>query len=178
MVDPVAKAEKKAAKDRAKNRIIGEEEEKSAQDILMGNLPMVIVVCVLFSLIPVAWTYYGQVGAKNSQQAWTDYGDASTKTLKEAGFEKLLEAHGDTTAAPYIKIKWAAKLYDTGEKANVEKARDLLKQVKRDHSNLDLVSSLLDERIAKIEAELASERAVWVPAKPKADVAPTGSAGP
>jgi len=174
---PAPKKEKEPAPEAKKGARIGEEEEKSAQDLLFDNLPLVIVVCVIFSLIPVAWTYYGQVSAEDSQQAWTDYGDARKKTLAEAEYERLVGEHAETTAAPYLKISWAAKLYESGEKAKVERARDLLKEVKRDYSHLDLVAELVEPQIKKIEAELASPRAHWAPATStgKAGTAPTSS---
>ena len=174
---PAPKKEKEPVAEAKKGARIGEEEEKSAQDLLFDNLPMVVVVCVIFSLIPVWWTYNSQVSMEDSQQAWTDYGDARTKSLAEAEFGRLVGEHADTTAAPYLKISWASKLYETGEKAKVESARDLLKEVKRDYSHLDLVADLVEPQIKKIEAELASPRAHWAPPTSvgKAGTAPTSS---
>ena len=173
---PAKKAPEEKAKEKERAARIGEEEEKTAQELLFENLPMVIVVCLIFSLIPVWWVYHGQTSTENRQQAWTDYGDARKKDLAQADFERLVKEHQGTTAAPYLKIEWAAKLYETGERAKVEQALKLWREIKRDHSDLPLVNTLFEERIKTVEAELNDPRAVWAPAGVPASAGSTAPA--
>ena len=58
-------------------------------------------------------------------------------------YGELYAKHKATDASPYIQIAWAAKLYETGKRANVEQARDVLKRVLQEHGKLDLVQRLV-----------------------------------
>jgi outer membrane biosynthesis protein TonB len=168
----------KKAEEGDRARRIGEEEEKTSQEIFMENLPTIIVVAVLFALIPIWWTSHKRTTLENSQQAWEDLGQARDQPLGKAKFESLAKRHQGTSAAPYIKVSWASKLYETGEKAKVQRAVDLYKEILTEYGHVPLIKRLVPDLVKTIEAELVDARAHWVEPTATPEKDPLGTAPP
>ncbi|MCX7702415.1 MAG: hypothetical protein N2039_16200, partial [Gemmataceae bacterium] len=123
-------------------------------------------VAVLVLILIVAWRYYREVAAKNRAAAWKQLELAASASDLEA----IIEAHRGTAVARMAKAQLARLLLNEGlnqlgsdlqrSKAieNVERARDLYRELAEDARDDDLI-----RREALLAAGKAEESLVGVP---------------
>jgi hypothetical protein len=162
----LAKTKKKREAEAAKTQKRdgdGEEPEKTARDIFVENMPAILIIALLAAAAFVWWSNDERGRKTRSDQAWTDLGTIKVEVKEgDEGFADLAETHKGSTADPYIRIAWASRLYESGEKDKVERARDLLEQVLQENPRIQFLQTLLPAQIKKIDAELADPNVPWV----------------
>lgn len=144
-------------------------DERSPQDIILENLPVIVVVLLVAMGLTALAVHRGNTQRAVSDTAWTALGEvkANSDSTPE-DFQKLFREHEQTSAAPYIQLAWASKLYATGEKEKVEQARDLLKQLLQRNGDLPLIRDAVPGQLEKIEAELSDASIPWAAAAAQA----------
>jgi len=156
---------KSVAKKRGKPGEPDADEPKSAQDIFVENLPTIVVIALIFIAVPLIWTYQSTETRTQSERAWIELQELKSEVREgDEGFEALARRHKGSTADPYIRMTWASRLYESGEQAKVQQARDIYQKVFEEcGAEIELIRNVLPQQIKKIEAELQNPSTPWRP---------------
>jgi hypothetical protein len=130
------------------------------QNAVFGVIVVILVVGVLG-----VWQH-----ERTEQQESLAWGElVKTKNLDVDKMKAVLDKYEGTDAHPFLVLAYCSKLYDRGEKADLEQAKTLLERVRDEVSGNKVVGGVIDEQLKGIRAELGD-------AKQWADTAPIGSA--
>lgn len=153
--------------------------EGSPLELLRQNASTMVAILVAVVALAVLLTWRSGQSQQRELEAWGKLAELRKQmpTIVD-GFPEAAEKYEGTDAEPFIRMGWAARLYETGERAKVERALELMKQVEAQHRNHPLFGAGLSEQVKKVEAELASPRCHLVTVQTPAQVEKDGPAAP
>lgn len=106
-------------------------------------------------------------------RAWEELTNLrSSKSSGTDGFSELAARYKGTSADPFIRIAWAARLYEGGKKDQVTEAKELLEQVLREHPSNPFVRENVPATLKRYEEELKDPKVHWAPATTTAAAGP------
>ncbi len=127
------------------------------------NVVFAVVVLVLTIGVLTVWQH--QRSEEQDAAGWAELAKVrDTDVEKLEGIAKKFEG---TNAHPYLVLALASKLYDKGEKADLEKAKSLLERARDEVSGNKIVNELIEDQLKGVRAELGDAR-FW-------NTAPVGS---
>lgn len=153
-----------------------DELEGGPLDLLRQNAGTMVAILVAVVALAVLLSYRSGQAHRFELQGWQKLAELRKQQPGVVdGFPEAARTYEGTEAEPFIRTAWAARLYESGERAKVERALELFKQVLKEHPRHPLFGQVLPEQVAKIEAELASPRAHLIKL-PGTESGQTGSA--
>jgi hypothetical protein len=112
-------------------------------------------------------------------RAWEELTNLrQSKSSGTDGFSELAARYKGTSADPFIRIAWAARLYEGGKKDQVTEAKELLEQVVREHPGNPFVRDNVPLTLKKYEEELKDPKVHWAPATTTAAAGPPSPEAP
>jgi predicted negative regulator of RcsB-dependent stress response len=117
---------------------------------------VVFAVVVLILTIGVLSVWQHQRSQEQDDAAWAELG--KTKDGDADKLEPVVKKFEGTNAHPFLVLALASKLYDKGEKADLEKAKALLERARDEVSGNKLMNELIDDQLKGIRAELGDNR--------------------
>jgi predicted negative regulator of RcsB-dependent stress response len=128
------------------------------------NVVFAVVVLVLTVGVLSVWQH--QRTQEQDDAAWSELG--KTKDHDAEKLEPIVKKFEGTNAHPYLVLALTSKLYERGEKADLEKAKALLERTRDEVSGNKLMNELVDEQLKGVRAELGDAK-LW------SGTAPVGS---
>lgn len=144
----------------------------AGKDALKDHLSTVAMAVVIVAALVMVVVLQLRKDSHFNDEAWT----ALSKLRESAGtsadgFEELAQKYRGSDADPFIRLAWAARLYEGGRRDEVEHAKSLLEQVQRENQGNAFLRERVAAQLTAITAELGDPRAQL------AAVASTGAAG-
>ena len=119
-----------------------------------------------------------QQASSEMNQAWSALSELRQKSQTSTdGYEELITKYRGSDADPFIRLTYAARLYEAGSREEVEKARAQLEAVLQEHKGNGFLVERVTQQLARIKLELEDPRAKLA-AKPAADPADVNTATP
>ncbi len=166
--DPKQAPQRKKLGGAAEQSLLSEEVVQKYLKLLQDYQNVVFAALVVVLLAGGLTVYLRQKSAENEDRAWAAYSKASATSTKVEDLEKDLNEFEGTGAHPLLGMALAAKLYEKGEKADLEKAQRVLSQIESEVRGNALLSDLVRHQLAGIQKELADPN-LW------SGTAPVGS---
>lgn len=142
-------------------------EDTNPLDVLKDNAGMMLAVLVVLLALAALVVYQSGQNQAATDEAWWALAKYKSENPKGTeGLEELLKTHGESPAGVQIRLTYAARLYETGVRADVEKAKELFAEAKARSKENPLLQRALEEQLVKVEAELTAQPS------PLLDVAP------
>ena len=119
---------------------------------------VVFAVVVLILTVGVLGVWQHQRGQEVEDAAWAELAKA-----KESDADKLeatVKKFEGTSAHPFLVLALTGKLYEKGEKADLEKAKALLERAQEEASGNKLVLDVIADQLKGVKAELGDAR-LW-----------------
>ena len=113
------------------------------------NVVFAVVVLVLTVGVLSVWQH--QRAQEQEDAAWGALADVKGKELDK--LKPVVEKYEGTAAHPFLVLAYTGKLYDRGEKADLDEARKLLERARGEASN-KLLSDLIEGQLKGIKREL------------------------
>ncbi|MCA8925267.1 MAG: hypothetical protein KDD82_25885 [Planctomycetes bacterium] len=133
-------------------------EDTSPLDVLRDNAGMMIAVLVALVAFAALVVYQsGQNQVANDEAWWALAEQQRAHPQGTEGFDELLKKHGDSPAGTQIRLTYASRLYETGVRADVEKAKQLFIEAKASSKDSELLQRALTEQIESIQKELEAQ---------------------
>lgn len=155
----------KAAKPAGKTPLGGKGAEPApgaaaGKDALRDHLSTIAMAVVIVAALIMVVVLQVRKDSKFNDEAWTRLSDVRQKSGTGVdGFAELAQKYRGSDADPFIRLAWAARLYEGGRRDQVEEAKALLEQVQREHHGNAFLRDRVAEQLTKITAELTDPRA-------------------
>jgi hypothetical protein len=117
---------------------------------------VVFAVVVLILTVGVLSVWHHQRSQEQEDAAWLELGKA--REAEADKLEPLVKRFEGTNAHPFLVLALASKLYDKGEKADLEKAKALLERAQEEVAGNRLVSDIVADQLKGVKAELGDAR--------------------
>lgn len=167
-------APKPGAKAGAKAKAEGE----AGADALREHLSTVALVAVIAAALTLVIVFQVRKGRQFDAAAWTALAELRQRSLiGTEGFAELAAKYRGSEADPFIRLTWAARLYEAGGRDQVREAKELLEQILREHPDNEFLRERVTVALKNVEAELADPRA-QLAATPTTPATPSESSTP
>ncbi|MEZ0229197.1 MAG: hypothetical protein ACAI25_11280 [Planctomycetota bacterium] len=120
------------------------------------NVVFAVVVLVLTIGVLSVWQH--QRSQEQDDAAWAELGKG--REMDADKLEPVVKKFEGTNAHPYLVLALASKLYDRGEKADLEKAKALLERARDSVSGNKLMNDIIEDQLKGVRAELGDAR-LW-----------------
>jgi len=153
--------------------------QRSPVDLVREHQSTIVVVLALVVAALAVVMIKKKQHADLDGRAWEELTNLrSSKSAGTDGFSELAARYKGTSADPFIRIAWAARLYEGGRKDQVTEAKELLEQVVRENPNNPFVRDNVPLTLKRYEEELKDPKAHWAPATPAAPAGPGSPEAP
>lgn len=159
MIPPMAKQQPKrlgspAPADEGKANEIVDKYIKLLRDY--QNVVFAVVVLVLTVGVLSVWQHQRSQEAEDA--AWADLG--RTKDNDADKLEAVVKKYEGTNAHAYLVLALTSKLYERGQKADLEKAKALLERARDEVAGNKIMNELIDDQLKGIKGELGDAK-LW-----------------
>ena len=127
------------------------------------NVVFAVVVLVLTIGVLAVWSH--QRSQEQEDAAWAELG--KTRDLDLEKLKPLLSKFEGTDAHAFLVLAYTGKLYEHGEKADLEQAKSLLEHARDEIGGNKIMSEVVEEQLKGVKGELADAK-LW-------NTAPVGS---
>lgn len=138
---------------------------KDYQNVVFGAIVAIILIGVVVA-------YQQQLSQEREDAAWADAGKARDKKIED--LKPLVTKYEGSEAQPFIALAYAAKLYERGNKDDLNEAKVTLERVQGAVANNRVIAKLVAAQLAGITKELG-DADLWT-GLPPGGVASTDSA--
>lgn len=150
--------------------------QRSPIDLLREHQSTIVVVLALIVAALAVVMIRKKQASDRDGRAWEELTNLrqsrTSGTSGTDGFSELAARYKGTSADPFIRIAWAARLYEGGKKDQVVEAKELLEQVLREHPGNPFVKNHVPLTLARYEEELKDPKVHWAPATTTAAAGP------
>lgn len=154
------------------------EVEGSPLELLRQNAGTMIAILVAVIALVTVLTWRSGQSQRFEERAWAELAELKKQPPGEVkGFLEASKKYAGTDAEPFIRVAWAARLNETGERSKVERALELYEELLKTHKDHELFGKILPEQVQRLKEELSSPRAnlIRLPGTPEQ---PAESAAP
>ncbi len=113
------------------------------------NVVFAVVVLVLTVGVLAVWQH--QRAQEQEDAAWSELAQVKGKELDK--LKPVVDKYEGTAAHPFLVLAYTSKLYEKGEKADLEQARSLLERARGEASN-KILSDLIEGQLKGVKREL------------------------
>ncbi|MCO5167063.1 MAG: hypothetical protein M9894_11940 [Planctomycetes bacterium] len=147
--------------------------EAAGADALRDHLSTIALVVVVVVAVTLVIVFQVRKDRDRNEEAWSRLASLRQKAPTGTdGFAELAAKYRGTEADPFIRLTWAARLYEAGAREQVEEAKTLLEQVLREHGKNPFLRERIAGQLERVKAELADPRAQLVAAAVEAPPPP------
>ncbi|MEZ6186512.1 MAG: hypothetical protein R3F62_16070 [Planctomycetota bacterium] len=133
-------------------------EDVNPLDVLRDNAGLMIaVLVVLLAFATLIVWQSNQTQAANDQAWWALAKYESEHAQGTEGFDELIQSSGEGIPGAYMRITYAGRLYETGVRADVEKAKTLFEEARALSKDVPTLYEPLGIQIEKIAKELEAQ---------------------
>lgn len=156
---------------------------EAGTDALRDHVSTIALVAVIAVALTLVIVFQVRKDRQYNAAAWTALAELRQKSpTGTEGFAELAKEYRGSEADPFIRLAWAARLYEAGSREQVQEAKDLLDQVARENPGNAFVKERVATAAERVNAELTDPRAQLTAAATAApaagDAAPVGSGAP
>lgn len=148
----------------------------AGKDAFRDHLSTVAMAVVIVGALVMVVVLQMQKDSHFNDEAWTQLSAVRQKSTGVDGFAELAQKYRGSDADPFIRLAWAARLYEGGRRDQVEEAKALLEQVQRENHGNAFLRDRVSEQLKNITAELTDPRAKLAVAGETAGVSTTAGA--
>lgn len=154
-------------------------EGEAGAEALREHLSTVALVAVIAAALTLVIIFQVRKDRQFDAAAWTALAELRQKSPTGAdGYAELATKYKGSEADPFIRLAWAARLYEAGSREQVQQAKDLYEQVLREHPDNAFLKERVASAVERVTAELSDPRAQLAAAAQAADAAPVSTGAP
>jgi hypothetical protein len=112
---------------------------------------VVFAVVVLLLTVGVLSVWQHQRAQEQEDSAWSELANVKGKELDK--LKPVVDKYEGTAAHPFLVLAYTSKLYEHGEKADLEQAQNLLTRA-RDEASNKILSDMIEGQLKGIKREL------------------------